>query len=147
MRVTLEQEHDRILALSARLRAAICTSAQPNPVFAGVMRGEFVRMLMQHMNFKEAMIYAPLRRATGAGRLRMIEQMQALGTALHADYGRHRMLWPQARIEAEWDGYKAAVTELLDRVETAVQLERHHIYPMLSIILDGREPARLARTG
>lgn len=132
MRTTLQEEHARILALAARLRVFMANAETPSTVFAGVMRGEFVRILEQHMSFKEAMIYSPLSKMVEASRLSLLKEIEALGSALYADYEHHRAAWPQERIADRWSDYRIAVIDLLERVESTVQLEKHHIYPLLT---------------
>jgi hypothetical protein len=134
MRLTLENEHRRILAFCGRMETLLRSSDEPSPLFLTPVRDEFATMLIQHMHFKDAMIYGPLRRATLPSRRSTVMQMDALCAALYKDYGTHRDEWPAKRIEAEWDAYRQATLELLERLDRAIQLERVHIYPLLASI-------------
>jgi hypothetical protein len=140
MRTTLEVEHRRIQALCARVEALLQASDQPNMLFLGPVCEELSAMLVQHMQFKEAMIYAPLRQKARATKLSTIEQMSDLCTSLYADYRAHRGDWPSERVAAEWACYRRATLELLERLDRAIQLERVHIYPLLTIVCEGAAP-------
>lgn len=134
MRTTLEIEHRRIQTLCTRIEAVLHASDQPNMLFFGPVCEELSAMLVQHMQFKEAMIYAPLRQKARPTRLSTIEQMSDLCASLYGDYRSHRAEWPGERVAAEWPLYRAATLELLERLDRAIQLERVHIYPLLTAI-------------
>jgi hypothetical protein len=132
MRRTLEIEHDRVQAQCNRVEALLRSSIEPNSMFLGPVRDELARMLVQHIHFKEAMIYGPLRKDAPVSRLSTIHQMDALCAALYDDYQAHRAEWPDTRVGAQWHEYRTATIDLLERLDRAIQLERVHIYPLLT---------------
>jgi hypothetical protein len=134
MRRTLEVEHDRVQAQCKRVEAILRSSIEPNPMFFGPVRDELACMLVQHIQFKEAMIYGPLRQNAPVPRLSTIGQMDVLCAGLYTDYQTHRAKWPDDRVVTEWCTYRADTIELLERLDRAIQLERAHIYPMLTVI-------------
>jgi hypothetical protein len=133
MRITLETEHNRIQALCSRVVGLLRSSEQPNFLFLTPVRDEVSAMLTQHMRFKEAMIYGPLKQSARPAKLSTIGQMDSLCSTLYADYRAHRAEWPSDRIVSEWAAYRAETLDLVERLDRAIQLERAHIYPLLGV--------------
>lgn len=144
MRRTLEIEHDRVQAQCRRVEALLRSSIELNTVFLGPVRDELARMLVQHIHFKEAMIYGPLRKGAPVTRLSTIHQMEVLCATLYADYQAHRAEWPEERVTPEWADYRVATIELLERLDRAIQLERVHIYPLLKTVYPDGQGAQAA---
>jgi hypothetical protein len=131
MLLSLETEHRRIREIASRIGDLLGSAESFDQKFAAPMRWEFARMLMQHMSYKEAMIYGPLLRACGPAERPELDRLRALCRELYEDYKTHMSIWTDGEIQDDWQGYRVSVLDLIVRLNQAIELERRFVYPCL----------------
>jgi hypothetical protein len=132
MLAVLEKEHKSILEMASRIETMLIAASHPQQFPLGAARREFIRMLMQHLTFKDACVYRDLLNKEPAqvkvSVLRLHEECRELDAA----YRRHTIRWNSGAFEREWPQYKLEPLALIRRLNQLVADERRILYPLAS---------------
>jgi hypothetical protein len=132
MLAILVKEHKSILAVASRIGTMLTAATRPDQFPLGATRWEFVRMLMQHLTFKDACVYRILLDKEPAQTINSINHLLEECRALYAAYRQHTVQWDPDALVREWPRYKIETLILISRLNRLVADERRILYPLAS---------------
>ena len=135
MPADLFEDHRAIAAIADELLAL--TRQDPRPSLAALteVRTRLGSRAAQHLRDEDSMIIRPL---LASGRIDEIPGAQEAIVAIResrAHYSNHVGRWTLAAIQADWDGYAAALVEMIDYLKRLIAHEERALYwPALKLL-------------
>ena len=131
---TYRDEHRRLDAMINEFEWLLAKERPPEPVDFLRFRHEFGRLLTQHLNREDWLIY-PRLQASSAPELRAVGERFASGIgAFGATFSTHVRYWTSERIAGEWRRYRRATEALLNALRQRIDLEEAELYPLLATV-------------
>lgn len=126
----LQGDHGALGALAQDLRVAVAHAEAPDPDRLAQLQWTYASLLMRHLAAEDALLYGPLRASADPDARAAMARTDPPLLALREDFAAHMRDWPAGAACADWAGYRAALTPLLDRVEQRIRHEERLIYPL-----------------
>lgn len=131
---TYRDEHRRLEAMISDFEWLLALERPPEPVSFLRFRHEFGRLLTQHLNREDWLIY-PRLQASPVPALRIVADRFASGIgAFGASFASHVRHWTSGRIAGEWLSYRRATAALLNALRQRIDLEETELYPLLATV-------------
>jgi len=123
----LRDQHRAISDLADALWRAI---SSPQPVAVSALRWRFARELIAHLTLEDSRFY-PWARGSGDAELAQcaVEFEAAMG-GLANSFKHYIASWNDARIAADWDGFRAETRGLLEQLRQRIDREERVLYRM-----------------
>ncbi|MBO9576280.1 MAG: hypothetical protein J7494_11120 [Sphingobium sp.] len=137
MSATLFDEHREIQASADAFLAALRETPRV-PAKIHQLRAQLAKQMNRHRLSEEALIVGPFKAAGGfEHHPEILDLMQTIrkGWMSYSEHVRH---WTPQAIEADWDGYAAAVEHRVEALRSFTAMEEREIYaPMLRFLERG----------
>jgi hypothetical protein len=124
-------EHQAIIEAAEAFLAAIKQEPRIPMDQLSRLRVKFSSLIRQHRATEEEHIYGPLTREGSLGKLPQLEPHVQDVMREKAKYSLHVRKWTPQAILANWDGYVAAVEDLLTGVKRTIAKEETSVYKIV----------------
>ena len=135
MPADLFEDHRAILAIAQEVLEMVRRTPRPGIDALAQIRTRLGARMAQHLRDEDAMIVRPL---LASGRIDELPGAQEAIVAIRqarAHYSSHVGKWTPAAIQADWDGYGEAITDMIDRFQQRAAMEERDLYwPALRLL-------------
>jgi iron-sulfur cluster repair protein YtfE (RIC family) len=127
----LRDDHDALLHMVERFRYVLGQPAAPAGLDLVKFRHGFSKQLLGHLTREDWLLYPSLlqssERRIAATAQSFIDEMGGLMQA----YKSWSAKWPTEAARANWSGFAAETTALLDQLERRIERENCELYPLV----------------
>ena len=135
MPADLFEDHRAILAIALEVLEMVRSTPRPGYEALAQLRTRLGARMAQHLRDEDAMIVRPL---LASGRIDELPGAQDAIVAIRearALYSGHVGKWTPAAIQADWDGYGEAITDMIDKFRQRAAMEERELYwPALRLL-------------
>lgn len=126
----LRAEHAAIETLSHFLMAMVAAPHPPRPTELAAVRGMLRDTLTRHLKCEDWALYPRLRASGDAEAVRLAGMFVDEMGHIASDFSAYDARWTAEAIEADWDGFRAETTGILDALGMRIDRENQHLYPV-----------------
>jgi hypothetical protein len=131
----LFDDHRALTAIADELLELVRQTPRPGLGALTQLRAQLGSRAAQHLRNEDATIIRPL---FASGRINELPNAQEAIAAIResrAQYSNHVGKWTLAAIQADWDGYARALTDMIDYLNRLIELEERDLYwPALHLL-------------
>lgn len=125
----LRAEHAALVTLSRLLMELVARPVPPRPTELGAVRGMLRDTLVRHLKCEDWILYPRLKASGDPVLARMAREFVDEMGHIAEDFGAYEAKWTADAVAADWPGFAAATTALLDVIGMRIEREEQDLYP------------------
>lgn len=128
----LHRDHLEILEIVAEVRARTAEETLSDSTGLARCRWRLARTVTQHLALEDVQVYPLLFTDPRPEATALAARFERELCHLLSAFNTHTAEWTSDAVRRDWQGYRAAINELLDALETRIRLEESELYPLFS---------------
>lgn len=134
----LRAEHAAIVTLSGFLMDMVAAPQPPRATELASVRGMLRDTLTRHLKCEDWALYPKLQAKGDPDISRLAKQFVDEMGHIADDFAAYDLRWTQAAVDADWPGFCAETTGILDTLAMRIDREDKDLYPVAEQIGDDR---------